>query len=75
MAALLAAADPESIVDALWGLGGRSRGGAEELAYLAEHEDPDVREALADVLAYYRGPLAKRLRARLLSEIHAPAAE
>lgn len=65
MAALRAATTPEEIVDALWMLGGRSRGGAEELEYLADHPDPEVREVLADLLENYRGRAARALRERL----------
>ena len=65
MAALHAATTPEQIIDALWGLGGRSRGGAEELAYLADHPDPEVREVLAEVLTSYRGRAAQALRDQL----------
>jgi hypothetical protein len=65
MAALRAATTAEQIVDALWMLGGRSRGGAEELAYLADHPDPEVRETLSDVLENYRGRAARDLRDRL----------
>jgi len=46
----------------------RSRGGAEELAYLADHPDPDVREILYETLAFYRGRAARDLRARLAPE-------
>lgn len=65
MAALRAAVSPQDIVDALWDLSGRSRGGAEELAYLAEHPDPQVRETLAEILRDYRGRAARDLRHRL----------
>jgi hypothetical protein len=65
MAALRAATTSEEIIDALWDLSGRSRGGAEELAYLAEHPDPEVLEVLADVLENYRGTAARDLRDRL----------
>jgi hypothetical protein len=65
MAALHAATTSEEIIDALWMLGGRSRGGAEELAYLADHPDPEVREALAELLECYRGRAARELRDRL----------
>jgi hypothetical protein len=49
----------------LWTLGSRRRGGAEELAYLADHPDPDVREVLAETLTSYRGHYARRLQARV----------
>jgi hypothetical protein len=67
MAQLRGAATVEDVCDALWGLGARSRGGAEELQFLADHPDPDVRELLYDVLESYRGKPARELRARLLS--------
>jgi hypothetical protein len=65
MAQLSAATTSDDVMSALWGLYGRSRGGAEELAYLADHPDPDVRELLYDTLAFYRGRAARDLRARL----------
>jgi hypothetical protein len=65
MATLRAAITSEEIIDALWALGGRRRGGAEELEYLADHPDPDVREALAELLEFYRGPAARTLRDKL----------
>ncbi|MDT3439325.1 MULTISPECIES: hypothetical protein [unclassified Pseudofrankia] len=65
MAALRAAVTPEEIIDALYALGSRRRGGAEDLAYLADHPDPEVRAALVDVLDSYRGRAARLLRERL----------
>ncbi|MFB9360601.1 HEAT repeat domain-containing protein [Actinoplanes nipponensis] len=65
MAALRAATTSEEIIEALWMLGGRRRGGAEELAYLAVHPDPEVREALAELLGNYRGRAARELRRTL----------
>jgi hypothetical protein len=65
MADLHAATTSEEIIDALWALSGRRRGGAEELAYLADHPDPEVRETLADLLEFYRGRPARVLRERL----------
>ncbi|MDI1461214.1 hypothetical protein QEZ54_09570 [Catellatospora sp. KI3] len=35
------------------------------MAYLADHEDPEVREILASALRRYRGREARRLRERL----------
>ncbi|GAA0578018.1 hypothetical protein GCM10010172_73550 [Paractinoplanes ferrugineus] len=55
----------DEIIDVLCGLGRGRRGGAEELAYLADHPDPDVRDTLASVLRAYRGREARRLRERL----------
>jgi hypothetical protein len=65
MAELRAATTSDEIIDALLRLSYRRRGGAEELAYLADHPDPEVRETLAEVLVNYRGTAAHRLRARL----------
>jgi len=74
MAALHAAATAEEIIDTLWALSGRRRGGSEELEYLAEHPDPEVREALADVLEFYRGRRARALRDKLTAELQAEGA-
>jgi hypothetical protein len=65
MAALRAADSPQDVVDALWDLSGRRRGGAEELAYLVDHPDREVRETLAEVLRDYRGRAARDLRRQL----------
>jgi hypothetical protein len=65
MAALHAATTSDETVDALLALGGRRRGGAEELEYLADHPDPEVREVLAEILELYRGRAARALRDRL----------
>jgi hypothetical protein len=65
MAELRAAVTSDEIIGALMALSGRRRGGAEELAHLADHPDPEVREALADLLVHYRGRAARDLRARL----------
>lgn len=65
MADLRNAATPDEIIDALLALGSRRRGGAEELAYLADHPDPEIRETLAEVLESYRGRSARALRERL----------
>jgi hypothetical protein len=65
MAELRAAVTSDEIIDVLLALGSRSRGGAEELAYLADHPDPEVREVLADILESYRGRPARALRERL----------
>ncbi|WP_436530185.1 HEAT repeat domain-containing protein [Actinoplanes sp. HUAS TT8] len=43
----------------------RGRGEVADFAFLAEHPDPDVREALAEALESYRGPAARVLRERL----------
>ncbi|WP_433797362.1 HEAT repeat domain-containing protein [Actinoplanes sp. CA-252034] len=65
MAELRAAVTSEQIIDALLALSGPRRGGAEELAHLADHPDPEVRSTLADLLLHYRGRAARDLRARL----------
>ncbi|GAB3243545.1 hypothetical protein [Kineosporia babensis] len=57
----------DEIILALMALGTRSRGDSHELAYLADHPDPDVREVLADALAAYRGRPARELRTRILA--------
>lgn len=62
MAELRAVVTSDEIVGALLALGSRSRDGAEELAYLADHPDPEVREVLADILESYRGRTARALR-------------
>lgn len=65
MARLRSATTADEIIEALGELGRRRRGGAEELAYLADHPDPHVRDTLDSVLRVYRGREARRLRARL----------
>jgi hypothetical protein len=67
MARLRAAATADEIIDVLGELGRRRRGGAEELAYLADHPDSYVRGTLERVLRAYRGREARRLRERLQS--------
>jgi len=68
MRRLVAATTAEEIVDALWSLANRGWRGAEELAHLAGHESPEVREALAEVLGRYRGPAVRPLLTRLASD-------
>jgi hypothetical protein len=68
MAQLRTATDADEIIDILSELSRGRRGGAEELAYLADHPDPHVRDTLASVLRAYRGPEARRLRMRLQLE-------
>lgn len=68
MAALQVATTSDEIISVLWQLGKRRRGGAEELAYLVDHPDPDVRETLAETLTRYRGPVARRLRHQLAED-------
>jgi len=65
MARLRAAVTADEIIDVLCDLGRGRRGGAEELAYLADHPDPHVRDTLEGVLGAYRGRQARRLRQRL----------
>jgi hypothetical protein len=65
MARLRTAATADEIIDVLSELGRGRRGGAEELAYLADHPDPHVRDTLESVLRVYRGREARRLRDRL----------
>ncbi|WP_127503514.1 HEAT repeat domain-containing protein [Actinoplanes solisilvae] len=65
MADLRAAADSDDLISVLGELGSRSRGGAEELAYLVGHPDPEVREALGEALERYRGRAARLLREQL----------
>ncbi len=67
MARLSAAGTTEEIIEVLCELGRGRRGGAEELAYLADHPDPEVRDTLDSVLRVYRGRGARRLRERLQS--------
>jgi hypothetical protein len=70
MAALRAADTPDSIVEALWELCGRRWGGAEELAYLVDHPDTEVRTTLATTLLGYRGRAAQDLLQRLQADPH-----
>ena len=65
MMRLRTASTADEIIDVLCELGEGRRGGAEELAYLADHPDPDVRDTLESVLRAYRGREARRLRERL----------
>ena len=65
MAKLRTAITVDEIIGVLCELGRGRRGGAEELAYLADHPDPDVRDTLESVLRVYRGPEARRVRQRL----------
>ena len=65
MTRLRTATTADEIIDVLCELGRGRRGGAEELAYLADHPDPDVRDTLESVLRAYRGREARRLRERL----------
>ena len=68
MARLIAATTVDDIEEALWAMGGRSRGNTGELAYLLNHPSLVVRQALYDLLTRYRGPEAKRMRAALATD-------
>jgi hypothetical protein len=59
-----------ALIDALWSLGNRRWRAAEELAYLADHGNPEVRETLATVLGGYRGPAVRPLLTRLAEDEH-----
>ncbi len=67
MANLRVATTADEIIEVLGELGRARRGGSEELAYLADHPDPYVRDTLESVLRRYRGRAARRLRQRLQS--------
>jgi hypothetical protein len=73
MARLRTASTAEEIIDVLCELGRGRRGGAEELAYLADHPNPDVRDTLESVLRAYRGRQARRLRERIRSSDSSPS--
>jgi hypothetical protein len=68
MAQLALAGTADEIIEVLGELGRARRGAAEELAYLADHPDPHVRDTLHSVLRAYRGRQARRLRERLRSD-------
>jgi hypothetical protein len=68
MTRLRAATTTDEIVDVLYALAQGRRGGAEELAYLADHPHPHVRDSLEIALQAYRGREARRLRERLVRE-------
>jgi hypothetical protein len=65
MARLRTATTADDIIDVLCELGRGRRGGAEQLAYLADHPDPDVRDTLGSILRAHRGRAARRLREQL----------
>ncbi len=69
MARLRAAESSDDLIDVLWLLGARRRGGAEELAYLVDHPDPEVREVLAETLESYRGRAARLLLSSLAGQV------
>ncbi|MFD6162303.1 HEAT repeat domain-containing protein [Nocardia sp. NPDC060256] len=62
------AADDDELMDALYGLGRRSRGAVADVAYLVDHANPEVRYAFAFALRRYRGGEARRLLARLAAD-------
>ncbi|MEU7141484.1 HEAT repeat domain-containing protein [Nocardia sp. NPDC046473] len=62
------AADDDELMDALYGLGRRSRGDVADVAHLVDHANPEVRYALAFALRRYRGSEARRLLARLAAD-------
>ena len=59
MTQLANAAAADEIIEVLSELGRRRRGAAEELAYLADHPDPHMRDTLDSVLRAYRGRQAR----------------
>jgi hypothetical protein len=69
MSRLRSAETPEDVIGTLYSLGARRRGGAEELAFLLDHPDADVREVLGEVLDSYRGTAARVLQARLAARL------
>ncbi len=68
MRRLTEARTDEETIDALWSLANRRWRAAEELAHLADHENPEVREALAEVLGRYRGSAVRPLLTRLAGD-------
>ncbi|WP_327150954.1 HEAT repeat domain-containing protein [Nocardia sp. NBC_01329] len=62
------AGNDDELIDALYGLGRRSRGDVADIARLLDHVNPEVRYALASALQSYRGSEARRLLARLAAD-------
>ncbi|MGK8485735.1 HEAT repeat domain-containing protein [Nocardia asiatica] len=58
----------DELIDALYGLGRRSRGDVTDIAYLVDHVNSEVRLALASALRRYRGSEARWLLARLAAD-------
>ncbi|WP_228542038.1 HEAT repeat domain-containing protein [Nocardia sp. XZ_19_369] len=58
----------DDLINALYGLGRRSRGDVTDIAHLIDHPNPEVRYALAYALHNYRGTEARRLLARLTTD-------
>ncbi|MFI9508016.1 HEAT repeat domain-containing protein [Nocardia sp. NPDC052566] len=65
---LRSADNDDDLIDALYGLAGRSRGDVADIAHLIAHPNPEVRNALAVALRTYRGAEARRLRTRLAAD-------
>lgn len=57
-----------ALIDALWSLGNRRWRTAEDLAYLADHKNSEVRETLATILGSWRGPAVRPLLTRLAED-------
>ena len=70
MRRLAEAGGDTALIDALWMLGNRRWRTAEELAHLADHRNPEVRETLATVLARWRGAAVRPLLTRLAEDEH-----
>jgi len=68
LAQLRNADNEDDLIDALYGLGSRSRGEVADVAHLVDHPDPEVRYALASALHRYRGGEARRLLVRLAAD-------
>jgi hypothetical protein len=58
----------DDLIDALYGLGRKSRGDVAAVAHFIDHPNPDVRYALASALHRYRGGEARRLLVRLAAD-------
>lgn len=68
LAQLRNADNDDDLIDALYGLGSKSRGDVTDVAHLVDHPHPDVRYALASALHRYRGGEARRLLERLSAD-------
>ncbi len=68
LAQLREADNDDDLIDALYGLGSKSRGDVTDIAHLVDHPNPDVRYALASALHRYRGGEARRLLERLFTD-------
>ncbi|MBU3060141.1 HEAT repeat domain-containing protein [Nocardia sp. NEAU-G5] len=58
----------DDLIDALCGLGRKSRGDVADVAPFVDHPNPDVRYVLALALRSYRGGEARRLLVRLAAD-------